>query len=231
MSKACLILVGENRLFREGLGHVLASEDLTIAAQVSTLLEVSPILRSASPTPHLIVYDQSADLIRDYNTLKDITQEFTGVRTVILADHVNRAGLELAIAGGACGFLPKSISAAALKLSIQVLLLDENIFASDALVVRDKPIAAKPLNAADSQPLRSPLSPREREILDCLELGLPNKTIARKLDMAEATVKVQLKSVLRKIKASNRTQAAIWAMNNRQNFSASSSNALFQATA
>jgi two-component system nitrate/nitrite response regulator NarL len=40
--------------------------------------------------------------------------------------------------------------------------------------------------------------------------------------MAEATVKVQLMSVLRKIKATNRTQAAVWAMNNRQNLSASS---------
>jgi two-component system nitrate/nitrite response regulator NarL len=49
--------------------------------------------------------------------------------------------------------------------------------------------------------------------LNRLELGLPNKVIARNLDMAEATVKVHLKSVLRKIKAGNRTQAAVWAMN------------------
>jgi two-component system nitrate/nitrite response regulator NarL len=44
---------------------------------------------------------------------------------------------------------------------------------------------------------------------------MPNKTIARRLDMAEATVKVHLKSVLRKINAGNRTQAAVWAMNHR----------------
>jgi two-component system nitrate/nitrite response regulator NarL len=217
MSKACLILVGENRLFREGLGHVLVSEDITIAAQVSYLSEVPALLRSAGPSANLIVYDQSEDFIRDCNALKAIAQEFTGISIVILADHVDQAGLDLAVAGGACGFLPKSISAAALRLSIGLVLLCENIFAGHALVARGRPVAANPLNAAETHPLRSPLSPREREILNCLELGLPNKTIARNLDMAEATVKVQLKSVLRKIKATNRTQAAVWAMNNRQN--------------
>jgi two-component system, NarL family, nitrate/nitrite response regulator NarL len=46
-----------------------------------------------------------------------------------------------------------------------------------------------------------------------LKEGSPNKVIARKLDMAEATVKVHIKSLLRKIEVGNRTQAAIWATN------------------
>jgi len=220
MSKACLILVGENRLFGEGLCHVLASEDLTVAAQVSHLSEVLPILRSAGPRADLIVYDQSKEFIRDCNALKEITQEFTGIGIVILADHVDQAGLDLAVASGACGFLPKSISSAALRLSLELVLLGEDLFAGHALVARERPIAAKPLTAPETRPLRSPLSPRERAILNCLEMGLPNKTIARNLDMAEATVKVHLKSVLRKINAGNRTQAAVWAMNNRENLQA-----------
>jgi two-component system, NarL family, nitrate/nitrite response regulator NarL len=53
------------------------------------------------------------------------------------------------------------------------------------------------------------LSAREKQILDCLAGGLSNKLIARKLDMAEATVKVHVRTLLRKLKAKNRTQAAI----------------------
>jgi two-component system nitrate/nitrite response regulator NarL len=64
--------------------------------------------------------------------------------------------------------------------------------------------------------LRSPLSTREAQILGCLEDGLANKRIARDLQMAEATVKVHIKAILRKIQVDNRTQAAIWSMNNRQ---------------
>jgi two-component system nitrate/nitrite response regulator NarL len=56
------------------------------------------------------------------------------------------------------------------------------------------------------------LSDRENEILGCLVSGHSNKTIARKLDIAEATVKVHVKGLLRKMQVSNRTQAAVRAL-------------------
>jgi two-component system, NarL family, nitrate/nitrite response regulator NarL len=57
------------------------------------------------------------------------------------------------------------------------------------------------------------LSPRESEVLDCLMQGAPNKIIAWKFGLTEATVKVHLKAILRKLGAKNRTQAAVWATN------------------
>ena len=58
------------------------------------------------------------------------------------------------------------------------------------------------------------LSERESQILRCLINGSPNKAIARVLGIAEATVKVHVKGLLRKVGVHNRTQAAIWALNN-----------------
>ena len=58
------------------------------------------------------------------------------------------------------------------------------------------------------------LSSREESVLRCLIKGDSNKRIARKMDIAEATVKVHVKAILRKIRVQNRTQAAIWGMNN-----------------
>jgi two-component system nitrate/nitrite response regulator NarL len=55
------------------------------------------------------------------------------------------------------------------------------------------------------------LSGRETQILSHLTLGSSNKHIARELGLAEATVKVHIKGILRKLKAANRTQAAMWA--------------------
>ena len=60
--------------------------------------------------------------------------------------------------------------------------------------------------------VRHGLSEREEQILKGLVKGLSNKIIARKLDIAEATVKVHMKSILRKIRVANRTQAAVWAL-------------------
>ena len=65
-----------------------------------------------------------------------------------------------------------------------------------------------------SNRVRHGLSEREEQILRDLVKGLSNKIIARKLDIAEATVKVHMKSILRKIRVANRTQGAIWALEN-----------------
>ena len=70
------------------------------------------------------------------------------------------------------------------------------------------------MTAAGPQHSVRGLSPREQEILQALVTGASNKMIAIKLGIMEATVKVHLKTLLRKIDVNNRTQAAIWAMNN-----------------
>ena len=70
------------------------------------------------------------------------------------------------------------------------------------------------MSAAGPQHSVRGLSPREREILQLLVTGASNKLIATRLGITEATVKVHLKTLLRKIDVNNRTQAAIWAMNN-----------------
>jgi two-component system nitrate/nitrite response regulator NarL len=54
------------------------------------------------------------------------------------------------------------------------------------------------------------LSSREAEILERLGAGAPNKVISRELSIAEATIKVHVKALMRKINVNNRTQAAVW---------------------
>ena len=71
----------------------------------------------------------------------------------------------------------------------------------------DEVRAAEPAPACSMR-----LSPQEGRILRNLVEGHPNKIIARKLGTAETTVKVHMKSILRKIGVKNRTQAAMWAM-------------------
>jgi DNA-binding CsgD family transcriptional regulator len=58
------------------------------------------------------------------------------------------------------------------------------------------------------------LSSREQCILRCLAEGDSNKVIARKTNISADTVKVHVKAILRKVRVGNRTQAAVWALNN-----------------
>lgn len=70
-----------------------------------------------------------------------------------------------------------------------------------------------PLSGSDAR--ICPFSIREQEILSVLAEGVSNKHIARKFDIAESTVKVHVKHILRKLNMNNRTQAAIWAKSYR----------------
>jgi two-component system nitrate/nitrite response regulator NarL len=75
---------------------------------------------------------------------------------------------------------------------------------------------AQAVRTAPQSGLAGRLSDRETQILRCLMQGASNKEIGRQLDLAEATVKVHIKSILRKIRAANRTQAAMWAQQHLQ---------------
>jgi two-component system, NarL family, nitrate/nitrite response regulator NarL len=74
------------------------------------------------------------------------------------------------------------------------------------------------------------LSARQLTILKCLSEGDSNKVIARKIAISEATVKVHVKAVLRKIQVHNRTQAAIWALNHDWPIMSCNGNGSFLAT-
>jgi two-component system nitrate/nitrite response regulator NarL len=116
------------------------------------------------------------------------------------------------------GILTYDLSAAALVQSLLLIASGERVF-PHYLAFERKPAITSPEHQSDAVRL----SPREKEILSSLVAGHPNKLIARYLGIAEATVKVHLKSVQRKIRVENRTQAAIWALANLPEVDADSS--------
>ena len=137
------------------------------------------------------------------------------------------------VPGGANAFLTKSLSADALVKSLDLATLGVVVVPTEVVKeLADGEFARPQLVASAAPRLPSsrevPLSSREMNILESLQKGDSNKLIARQYDLAEATVKVHVKSILRKIGASNRTQAAVWALNQAQPRSNVTSGALSQ---
>jgi two-component system nitrate/nitrite response regulator NarL len=211
MAEGRLILVGESGLFREGLKRVLADRKLNIVGEAASLSDALPLLRSLKQRVDLVICDQPEGLAQPFDALKRITREFPKTPVVILADQLDAAQVDMAVAAGASGFLPKSISAAALSLSLELITLGENLFTAPAALWRHRePGEQRP--ASDGAELsKSALTNRQRQILEYLEAGLSNRAIAEKLEVAEATVKVHVRSLLQRINVDNRTQAALWA--------------------
>lgn len=212
MQNVEILLIDANKLFREGLKRLLDSSPFIISAEADTLTEGMATLETGlRPKVALVEFDAGTD---DVSQLQAIREKYADIKLVVLAASTrNIHHLARCFEAGADAYLLKNISPDALKQSLKLVLLGEKVFPTRlaALLVSGQVDAYKPATAsADLEGL----SEREVQILRCLLNGHPNKVIAKKLNITEATVKVHLKGVLKKINAANRTQAAIWALNN-----------------
>jgi two-component system nitrate/nitrite response regulator NarL len=125
-----------------------------------------------------------------------------------------RKVLDLALIGQQVVILGRAPESASLDHSAPSLVADHSQTGSIA-----RPTAANGSGPRSLSPTLVPnphtqLSEREQQILNCVARGESNKAIARFCSITEATVKVHLQSILRKISARNRTQAALWAVKN-----------------
>jgi two-component system nitrate/nitrite response regulator NarL len=138
-----------------------------------------------------------------------LTYQARGAKIVALADGIDGIEIDDQKIGSLSGILTYDLSADAFVQSLRLICAGERVFPRELAGQRKQ---EAPSSAAGARSDDSRLSPREREVLSHLVDGHSNKAIGRLLGMTEATVKVHLKSVLRKIRVENRTQAAIWAL-------------------
>jgi two-component system nitrate/nitrite response regulator NarL len=114
------------------------------------------------------------------------------------------------------GCLLSNSSSQALRQSLDLIMMGETVLPYSLITAsfssESRPAQAEPPSVEDA------FSGRELEVLTILQEGKSNKTIARELGLSEATIKVHLKNVLRKLGASNRTEAAIWMTKHRRTF-------------
>ena len=217
MRSVPIVLIERSRLVREGLEKILSGTMFRVAATAPTPGDLRATL-PADLRGLMIILGVGDDDHSPAEEIEALRHRFADSRIVILADHYELAPLAEALRLSVNGYLSKSISSQALIKALELVALGEGIFPSSILAQlggsREMP-AQLLLEAPEERPLRqwaSVLSDRETQILRGLIEGQSNKTIARAFDIMEATVKVHVKAILRKIGVQNRTQAAIWAL-------------------
>jgi len=212
MQNVEMLLVDANKLFREGLKKLLDGSAFAIADEADSMAEAMQKLEQGLKARICLVeFDAGAD---DIAVLQQMREKYADLKLVVLAASTrNIHNLARCFEAGADAYLLKNISPDALKQSLKLVLLGEKVFPTRlaAMLISGQVDTQRPATAS---PDLEGLSEREIQILRCLLNGHPNKVIAKKLNITEATVKVHLKGVLKKINAANRTQAAIWALNN-----------------
>ena len=131
---------------------------------------------------------------------------------VLLAGDVDWKTAAKAVELGARGYVPKSASEEVLRHALGLVLSGE-AYLPRGVLTRWTERRQEPLGSgARGAGALYRLTPRQCEVLAQLTLGLSNKEIARALGPLESTVKVHVKTILKKLAASNRTQAAMMAL-------------------
>lgn len=218
-----VVLIGRHILLREGISRILHAADFHIVMSVLGTDELPSTLQ-AHQLLFVIVHDTDEfDLALKH--IGFVREHYPDARVAIVSDHYRPEELISAYKAGASGYFADVNSCDTFTKSIELVTMGETVFPpaflSFVLDLEPNPKAHLPVSEERSSvlvtadgPIAPHLSPREQAILSFLVEGNSNKCIARKIDIAEATVKVHVKAILRKIRVQNRTQAAIWGMNN-----------------
>jgi two-component system nitrate/nitrite response regulator NarL len=207
-------------LFREGLRLILSSTRFRprgCATDLDHLTEVP------SDKPVLFIVGEGASQAELFSKIRN---QYPLAFIVAVADESNPRSLASALADGANAALFSSVSPNAMVSSLQavmngkLILIDARLWPLEIQPKTEERLSPPlqnegPWEVAEETLVIKELSAREVAILERIVRGDSNKHVARFFRIAEPTVKAHVKAIFRKIGASNRTQAAIWAINHR----------------
>ncbi|MCF8708251.1 LuxR C-terminal-related transcriptional regulator [Rhizorhapis sp. SPR117] len=205
-------LLGRNEIVREGLRRILIEERFRILSSVDDSCHLSDLPTDPMGNgSHIIIIDTGPDNF-GLEQCRELRQRFPDSYIVLLADSFKYEEVAEAFRSGVDGYIVKEISCDPLISSLHLVSLGEKVMPSQLAGAFANGGATFKRSDWRASITDINLSEREVEILRSLILGYANKVISRRLEISEATVKVHVKAILRKLRVSNRTQAAIWAV-------------------
>ncbi|MDH3717467.1 MAG: response regulator transcription factor [Planctomycetota bacterium] len=200
-----VILADSHEVVRAGLREVFAGTEIDVVAEAATVAEAVNLVERQRPDVALM--DVRFDGESSLDVLDRIREKAPDTCVVILTAYENPTYVARAAALGAGDYLLKTLTSRDLVSAVLAAAAGRTPTRHGIL----HPIAE---TMAASGKLRNDMSLTQREIqvLRHLGLGLSNKEIASSLDISVDTAKEHVQNILRKIKASDRTQAAVWAI-------------------
>ena len=207
--KINLLLVDDQRLMRDGLRTILELEpDLKVAAEAGNGVEA--LAAYAEARPDVVLMDIRMPEMDGVEATRRLLESAPDALVIILTTFDDDQYVFDALRAGALGYLLKDVSGGELAEAIRTVV--EGGALIEPSVAR-KMVAEfarlTPGAEAGREQLVDPLSDREEEVLRLLAQGLSNREIAARTYLAEGTVKNYVSSILTKIGARDRTQAAL----------------------
>jgi DNA-binding NarL/FixJ family response regulator len=212
-----LVLADDHHLLRRGFRSLLGGEPgLEVVGEASTGQEAIEICRRLEPD--LVLMDVRMPEMDGIMATRQIKREQPGVSVLMVTMHENPNYLLEALDAGAAGYVLKDAPADRLINAVRRTLDGESPLNQELATRLLKQLAEEkqhdkfPGPSQRREPLEDALTPRETEVLGLLTTGQTNQQIARTLTISKGTAKVHVERIIRKLGVSDRTQAAVRAI-------------------
>jgi len=194
-----ILLIDDHALFRTGLRMIIESRFEGVEVLEAGSLEQALALDMAAGPPHVVLLDIRLPGLNGLESIALLKRRWPNAPIVMLSSDASNTTVRQALERGAAGFVSKADKPDAIAAALRACLVSGD---------------APGVSAPDSTPLgpamgksHAELTPRQCEVLVLLGQGLPNKSIARKLDISENTIRGHVQSLLMAFGANSRSEA------------------------
>jgi two-component system nitrate/nitrite response regulator NarL len=235
------ILVEPRHLVRQALVSMMGKHSYRVVHSVDFVAQLKGVALKDAPKLVIVGPLAAPDAAAEVNYIRKLWPD---TKVALLAEYPSATEREILLGMPIDGCVPLSVSCDTLLRALDLIMSQEHrVLVLDPMndavaqliqhnpavgsgevpremqpaLVESKAISIKAAISSASPLARTTLSEREGQIIKMLAEGHPNKLIARRCDLTEATIKVHMKSILRKLRVANRTQAALWAVQHGYN--------------
>jgi len=206
-----VLVVDDHEVVRRGLLAFLGSEpDIDVVGQAAggaQALDLLAAMESDGRRPDVIVMDLQMAPVDGIESTRQIRALYGDVKVVALTSFAEEERVHAALQAGASGYVLKDSDADDVAAAVRAAHRGE---------LNIDPVVARRLMSSLHEPHHdnpvSELTTRELDVLRLVAAGKPNKQIAAELTISERTARTHVSRILRKLRLSSRTQAALWAV-------------------
>lgn len=202
-----VLIVDDHPMVRQGLTAIFADvADIEVVDAIAGGALAADA--AANGEADIVLMDLSMPGMDGVEATADVLARCPDARVVVLTSFAEQARVTAALNAGAVGYLLKDTEPDDLVQAIR------EAATGHAPISPRAALALLPERGVTRRPPRETLSIRERQVLALVAVGLPNKSIARRLQISEKTVKAHLTRIFATLGLYDRTSAALWAQRN-----------------
>jgi DNA-binding NarL/FixJ family response regulator len=212
MSQTTVLLVDDHPLVRQGCRYILEQQkDITVIGEASTGEEAVEKVKTLKPT--VVLMDINLPGVGGIEVTRTLTYQFPRLRVIILSVHTDESYVYRALEAGASAYIVKQGGARELEEAMAAVVAGQ-VYLSASVA---RPVVDGYLKHAShlSETPETPLTAKEREVVQLLSRGLSSKEIAEQLKSSPLTVDVHRKNILKKLALHSVAELVKWAIRHK----------------